>query len=344
MTGLVLQGGGARGSYHIGAVEALISRGIKFDAVVGTSIGAINGALIATEDISTLKKIWEELDSKSVFNIEHNIRFSLESFVNEINSIKNIVNNEGIDITNLKEILKNNINEDKVRKSNIDFGLTTYDITDKKPIEIFKKDIPNGKLVEYILASAYLPVFKFEKIIDDKYYLDGGVFNNCPVSMLDYDKFDKIYVIKIYKNEAIDIEFKNKDKIILIAPNQSLGSAIKFNKENTKFNMKLGYYDTLRVLDNLDGKKYYIRYKKEEYYKKLFNKKIKNKILFELNIYKNMNEKKIILKIIESLADYYKIKRFKIYSLRALIIKLKILMINEKNHVYYEFIKNIKVL
>lgn len=344
MTGLVLQGGGARGSYHIGAVEALLKRGIKFDAVVGTSIGAINGALIASNDIDILKKIWKELDSKSIFNIEHYVDFSMEKFLSEIKNIKTIVNNEGLDITKLKKILKENIDENKIRNSNIDFGLTTYNITDKKPIEIFKKDIPQGKLIEYILASSYLPIFKFEKIIDDKYYLDGGAFNTCPVSMLDYEKFEKIYVIKIYKNEAMDVEFRSKNKIVLIAPNQSLGSAINFSKETTKFNMKLGYFDTIKVLDNLDGNKYYIKYKSEAYYKKLFNEKIKSKILFELKIYKNINEKKIILKIIESLLDYYKIERFRIYSLKALIIKLKLSMINDKNHIYYEFIKNINII
>ena len=44
---LVMQGGGALGSYQAGAYEALHEAGIEPDWIIGTSIGAINGAIIA---------------------------------------------------------------------------------------------------------------------------------------------------------------------------------------------------------------------------------------------------------------------------------------------------------
>ena len=47
MLGLVLEGGGAKGSYHAGAIKALHESGYSFDGVMGTSIGAINGAIVA---------------------------------------------------------------------------------------------------------------------------------------------------------------------------------------------------------------------------------------------------------------------------------------------------------
>lgn len=51
--GLVLDGGGARGAYQIGAWKALREAGVKIEAVAGTSVGALNGALIC---MVTLKK------------------------------------------------------------------------------------------------------------------------------------------------------------------------------------------------------------------------------------------------------------------------------------------------
>ena len=42
--GLVLDGGGARGAYQIGAWKALREAGVKIEAVAGTSVGALNGA------------------------------------------------------------------------------------------------------------------------------------------------------------------------------------------------------------------------------------------------------------------------------------------------------------
>ena len=50
MLGLVLEGGGAKGSYHAGAIKALHESGYSFDGVMGTSIGAINGAIVAQGD------------------------------------------------------------------------------------------------------------------------------------------------------------------------------------------------------------------------------------------------------------------------------------------------------
>lgn len=49
--GLVLGGGGAKGCYHVGAWEAFRELGIRFDAVTGTSIGALVGAFYVQQDI-----------------------------------------------------------------------------------------------------------------------------------------------------------------------------------------------------------------------------------------------------------------------------------------------------
>ena len=65
---LVMQGGGAPGSYQAGAYQALHEAGIEPDWVVGTSIGAINGAIIAgnaaSDRIKRLKEFWERLDPR----------------------------------------------------------------------------------------------------------------------------------------------------------------------------------------------------------------------------------------------------------------------------------------
>ena len=63
---LVMQGGGAPGSYQAGVYQALHEAGIEPDWVVGTSIGAINGAIIVGNQVSDrverLKDFWERLD------------------------------------------------------------------------------------------------------------------------------------------------------------------------------------------------------------------------------------------------------------------------------------------
>jgi NTE family protein len=63
-----MQGGGALGSYQAGAYEALHEAGIEPDWIIGTSIGAINGAIIAGNEVidrlGRLREFWEKLDTR----------------------------------------------------------------------------------------------------------------------------------------------------------------------------------------------------------------------------------------------------------------------------------------
>jgi NTE family protein len=64
---LVLSGGGARGAYEAGVVSQLYAQGEKFDVICGTSIGAINGALIAQRPAAdTLHSIWSTISSVGI--------------------------------------------------------------------------------------------------------------------------------------------------------------------------------------------------------------------------------------------------------------------------------------
>lgn len=72
--GLALTGGGAKGAYHVGAIKAISEFKMPIDMVSGTSIGALNGAIIATaanmeEAHSRLSEIWTELASGKVIGI-----------------------------------------------------------------------------------------------------------------------------------------------------------------------------------------------------------------------------------------------------------------------------------
>lgn len=60
MYGIALEGGGTKGAYHMGAVKAILECGFDIGAVVGTSIGAFNAAVIAQGDFEKLYKRWYE--------------------------------------------------------------------------------------------------------------------------------------------------------------------------------------------------------------------------------------------------------------------------------------------
>lgn len=347
---LLLEGGGAKGAYQAGAIKAFTQKKIYFDGAGGTSIGAINSAFYVTRNLNAMYKLWQTVESEKILGLDSDMlddldqkTFDKKDLKEAVKSIKKIIKNKGIDITYIKKFLNKHINESRFRRSKIDYGMNTFSLSDMKPVEVFKKDIPEGKLTEYILSSAYLPVFKMEKIIDDKYYIDGGVYSNCPIDMFVNAGYDEIYVVRAWRNK-LKYNHNTKAKIHIITPREDLGSIMRFTSSAAKYRMDLGYYDTLKYLYKLDGNKYYFKNYSEKYYSNLFTKSVYKKICKQYN--KGIlikSDKEFILKIIEKVCKELKIDRFKIYNLPYLLTRLKCKMLTHKDSRYYYFIKNIKI-
>ena len=68
--GLVFDGGGARGAYQIGAWKALVEAGVKINAVAGTSVGALNGALVCMGDVDKAEDIWSKMTFSTVMDVD----------------------------------------------------------------------------------------------------------------------------------------------------------------------------------------------------------------------------------------------------------------------------------
>jgi len=266
MFGLVLEGGGARGAYHVGAYKAIKELNIEIGGIAGTSIGAINGAMMVQGDYDLLEKIWLSVDSYELFDLDEKTIEDLRNFnLRNINfsyllhQSKEILSNRGLDTSRIRELFDYYIDEDKIRSSNIDFGIVTVNLTDKKPMELMKEDIPEGKLIDFLIASANLPAFRIEEV-DGKKYLDGGFYNNLPIDILANKGYKNIIAVRTL---AIGIIRKAKIKdlnIIFIQPVESLGSmlgALDFNRERAEEYINLGYYDAMKVFKKLKGFKYY---------------------------------------------------------------------------------------
>lgn len=63
---LVLSGGGAKGAYQVGALEVFFDRGYEFDVLSGVSVGALNGAMIASQQFPALQQLWESISRSDV--------------------------------------------------------------------------------------------------------------------------------------------------------------------------------------------------------------------------------------------------------------------------------------
>nr|WP_279221409.1 patatin-like phospholipase family protein [Clostridium sp. AM45-5] len=78
--GIVLEGGGARGAYQIGVWKALREAGVKIRGVAGTSVGALNGALICMDDLEKAEEIWGNMTYSTVFRVDDPMIAKLKKF------------------------------------------------------------------------------------------------------------------------------------------------------------------------------------------------------------------------------------------------------------------------
>jgi len=270
--GLVLEGGGAKGAYEIGACKALEEMGMNITAVTGTSVGALNGAMVAQHEIEKACQLWYNIHPSQVMNINTEVLDKLARLEIKPSDIRyylkilrEIITEGGIDVSPLQKLIKKYVNEEKLRNSDIIFGMVTVSFTDRKALELFIEDIPDGKIADYLFASANFPLFRSAKI-GDKIYLDGGIYDNLPIRMLikrGYTSLITIQVGGLGRKRKVNLDHLN---IINIEAKEYLGGPLSFNAEKARYNLKLGYFDAYRVMKNLKSQLYYIDLEHQEDY------------------------------------------------------------------------------
>lgn len=260
--GLVLAGGGAKGAYQLGAWKAMRELGITFEAVAGVSIGAINGALIAADDYDTALSLWQNVSVDKGVKITGELPdpdnlFSVRNFGV---LLKEVVKNGGIDASPTENLVEQFVSEEKVRNSGIFYGLVTIQLSGgMTPRELTLKDIPEGQLVNYLMASAHIPgVSNIGP--EGEAFLDGGLYDNAPCSFLRKYGYNRLIVVDIssVKGYAHSLDINNAG-VIYIRPYEidDLGASFDFSEEMTQKRMTLGYKDTKKAFSLLLGNIFY---------------------------------------------------------------------------------------
>lgn len=248
---LALGGGGTRGAFEVGVWQALKELGIEICAITGTSIGAVNGAVFASG--LDAKTLWENIKATDIADIKGDNLFSAASL---LSFIKN-ASDGGIDASAFGEFLKKHIDEEAVRKSGIDFGLCTYRTDTKKSEELFVDDIPEGKLVDYITASACFPMFK-PKTIDGIEYQDGAIRNNLPINMLIERGYDTVISVSVKGVGVIKSIDRCGVNIINVDCRTPEVGIMEFDSDAISKSIDSGYFECLRAFGKYRGKKYCI--------------------------------------------------------------------------------------
>ncbi|OLR65468.1 patatin-like phospholipase family protein [Peptoniphilus porci] len=336
--GLVLEGGGARGAYQVGAYFALMEMEFNFSKIVGTSIGAFNGAMFAQGDAYECFKAWKNLDFSSFVNELKTVEEDQDILAKIIEKLRR----HDIKIPELTRspyplfrLVDQFIDEDKLRNSDIDFGICTVNVSDLKVEKLFKEDIEKGLIKDYIIASCYIPFFKL-KSLHGKIFLDGGFASPAPIEMIE-DDMDIVLV------RLSDRNIKNEERAkYIVKPNKRLGSTLGFDTDRADELIKNGYFDAFRAVKGLKGEEYYILPIKEEeslkYIYKILKEKVYEidnkvirkifeeyvpKIAAELEMPENFKYDELLYKLLEREAEKNKIDRYKIYTVEGLMREIE---------------------
>ncbi len=361
--GLVLEGGGAKGAYQIGAWKALREEGVKIKGIAGASVGSLNGALICMDDLDRAEEIWKNIDYSQVMSVSNETMEALKK--KDFKSLNlqeliakgfQLVKDGGFDITPLKDLIANVVGDEaRIVDSDRELYSVTYSVSDHKELVVDLRKGEMGTVKDMLLASAYFLAFKNEKL-GGKRYMDGGGFNNVPLDVLIDHGYEDIIVIRIYgwgADKERVVKIPDGTKVYHIAPRQDLGGILEFDKKQARKNLTLGYYDAKRFLYDLAGRIYYIDAPKTEpyYFDKMmsemellklymkdmigenglealsgyrvFTETLFPKLALDFKLKEGWDYKDMYLGLLEDLAKRLKVKRFRIYTVETLLFEIR---------------------
>lgn len=163
-------GGGPLGAHEVGMLRALIERGIRPDLVLGTSVGAINGAAVAADPsvagVERLSEMWSAIDRPDVLG--GSVLGRLATLARTRTHLH--------DDAPLRALLTARLPE-RFDELAVHFQCVAACI--ERASEHWFGD---GPLVEAVLASAAVPGILPPVRIGGEHFIDGGIVNSIPVS------------------------------------------------------------------------------------------------------------------------------------------------------------------
>ncbi len=189
-TAFVLGGGGVLGAAEVGMLQALLERGIRPDLVVGTSVGAINGALVAADPtpdaVGRLRSVWEDLASSGILG------------GSVLNRVRTLVRTR----THLHpgeplaDLLGQHLPARTFAELGVPFQCVAASI--ERAAEHWFTD---GPLVPAVLASCAVPGLLPPVEVDGEHFLDGGLVHSIPVGRAVAQGADTVYVLHVGRIE-----------------------------------------------------------------------------------------------------------------------------------------------
>lgn len=247
---LVLGGGGAKGFFHLGVINAIRDLNIEVEEISGTSIGAIMGTIYASNPDMNFNTLLDEINLTKFLGL-----------------VLNLNNDKAIQ--KIKDLFSKYIKVSKFSELKIPMSFNATDISNGEEV-IFR----NGDIFPGLIASMAIP-FVFPLVeINGRYLCDGGVVNNLPLSLIKKNRNNMVASllgaqlpgiknmkdrVSVLSNAYYIMEKNNTEKSISIARDEKgvnlkvirlnkFMSTFDFRKNNIKNLMDIGYKETIKIL------------------------------------------------------------------------------------------------
>ena len=168
-TAFVFAGGGSFGAIQVGMMQALAAHGVAADLVVGSSVGAMNGAYYAgaptLEGVKKLAEIWRGLTRQDVFLV------SLRSFVSFLWRRDFLISHDGV-----RKLVEDHLPYRKLEEAIVPVHIVTTDIVTGETVVL-----SDGSAAEAIVASTAIPGAFAPVKHKNRFLADGAISSNTPI-------------------------------------------------------------------------------------------------------------------------------------------------------------------
>jgi NTE family protein len=169
-TAFVLAGGGSFGAVQVGMLRALVAHGLVPDLVVGSSVGAINGAYFAgapnADGVARLEAIWRGLRRSEVFPIGWRGALAV------------LRHGFPVDPSGLRRLVEQHLPYRDIEQAALPLHLVATDLLGGGTVRL-----SSGPVVEAVLASCAIPAAFPPVRLGESYVIDGAVASNTPISV-----------------------------------------------------------------------------------------------------------------------------------------------------------------
>jgi NTE family protein len=184
-TAFVLSGGASLGAIQAGMLRALYERGVAPDMVLGASVGALNGAFIASrpatvETAKELADVWRGIGRGQIFPLN-----PLSGFLGFFRARDHLISQHG-----LRRVIESEIEFEALEEAPTPLHVIATDLLSGRELRI-----SSGDAIEAVLASAAIPGVFPPVEWEGRTLIDGGVSNNTPIADAIELGAERVYVL-----------------------------------------------------------------------------------------------------------------------------------------------------